>query len=98
MITRNEYIKNSRVLYADYYRQFATDEMRRAVVEFIGLDMIQASTDEHFNDIPLEKWDNMFPLVAIWTSEDVLTATGEFITPSFAVCVLKNIAHDLKEG
>ena len=98
MITRNDYLANSEKLHHDYYTQFATDDLKRAVVQHIGLDMIQASTDVHFNDIPLPRWDAMYPIFEMSANKDAMKAAGESMTLSTSVCVLKAIARELKEG
>ncbi len=96
MITRNDYI-NGKAAHNDYYSQFATDELKRAVVQHIGLDMIQASTDPAFNDILLERWDAMYPIFRMSVNKDAMKAAGESVTQATSVCVLKAIARQLKE-
>jgi len=55
-ITREEYMKNSE-LFQDYYLQFATPTVKAMVARLDNL--IHASKDEHFNDIPLVMWDRI---------------------------------------
>ncbi len=42
-----------------YYAQFVTADMLSYVAIVIGKDKIIASTDKHFNDIPLRHWDSL---------------------------------------
>jgi hypothetical protein len=46
-----------RVTFREYYEQFITPAVTHLVLWGIGRQAILASTDEHFNDIPLNKWD-----------------------------------------
>lgn len=97
-ITRAQYIADSREIHHAYFYQFATPVLQRAVVQCIGLDMIQASTDKSFNDIPMERWDRMYPLFVQNVDKEMVLAAGETVTPSLCVNTLKTIARELKEG
>lgn len=97
MITRSEYI-SGKAAHNDYYIQFATEELKQAVGQHIGLDAIQASTDPAFNDIFLVWWDNLYPAFRMLANKDAMKAAGESVTKSTSVCVLKAIARQLKEG
>lgn len=50
---------NGEYSHNEYYEQWVTDEMMDYVVSKIGADRLLGSTDEHFNDIPLPKWDGL---------------------------------------
>jgi hypothetical protein len=54
--TRKEYMAGE-VSHNDYEAQFVNAEVINYVLRGIGRDRILASKDEHFNDIPLAKWD-----------------------------------------
>ena len=54
--TRKEYMAG-KVSHNDYEAQFVNGEVINYVLRGIGRDRILASKDEHFNDIPLAKWD-----------------------------------------
>ena len=43
----------------EYYSQFVTDDIKQLVINSIGKEAIQRSTDPHLNDIPLVKWDRL---------------------------------------
>lgn len=60
--TRKEYMDNA-VTYRGYMLQFVTADLVALVDGRIGRASILASTDEHFNDIPLGKWDALAPAV-----------------------------------
>lgn len=41
----------------EYYKQFVNQAIINYVGRIIGIEIIKNSTDEHFNDIPLVRWD-----------------------------------------
>lgn len=57
VITRQQYMDNSKELHHAYWLQFATPETFSLVRSSIGVDRIKASTDPYMNDIPLARWD-----------------------------------------
>lgn len=59
MITRREYMADSKNLHRVYYGQFITEEMPYIIKQHIGLARLLASKDECFNDISIYKWDAM---------------------------------------
>lgn len=58
MKTRADYMAG-RISHEDYYSQFVTPAILETVAKSIGRDRIKASTDPHFNDIPLHLWDRV---------------------------------------
>lgn len=54
----------------------------------VSEEMLRGSTDEHFNDIPLAKWDNRHPTIS-------QKAAGLSWSMSDTVCVLKAVARRL---
>jgi len=58
MKTRQQYF-NGEISFSDYYLQFATDEMRKKVIDKIGIERIKKAIkiDENLNNIPLKEWD-----------------------------------------
>ena len=54
--SRSEYL-DGQVDHQKYYGQMVTQSIIQSVVSSIGVDKILDSKDEHFNDIPLSKWD-----------------------------------------
>ena len=63
-MTHEEYLELSRTgdslaAFHQYYGQFVTPYVTEVVRTYIGEDIIRASKDVHFNDIPLELWDKL---------------------------------------
>lgn len=56
IITRKSYLSGSST-HAEYYGQFDSPEVRRAILNVIPMSDLMASTDPHFNDIKLSHWD-----------------------------------------
>lgn len=56
IITRKSYLSGSSS-HAEYYGQFDSPEVRRAILNVIPMFDLMASTDPHFNDIKLSHWD-----------------------------------------
>lgn len=90
-------------LHQEYYIQFATERTRRLVAQTIGEARILASTDPHFNDIPLREWDIMEKRVKDTIDRKLLGAAegcepGSFIwSLSTAVCVAKCVAREMRD-
>lgn len=88
--TRAQYMANE-CTHQQYYEQFVTPGVRARVNACIGLDRIRASTDPHFNDIPLFLWDrahgNSFPS---------MKEAGDFLTLAGMVCIQKAYAQQIR--
>ena len=107
--TRNDYMLKV-CDHQTYYRQFVTSAVVRIVEQGIGRDAILTSTDEHFNDIPLRKWDalggysflgsKLIGRPSIPTSQLIAQANGEGwgISPSDCTCTFKQAAAMIREG
>ena len=54
--SRTEYLEGT-TDHQRYYGQMLNNEIIGSVIRSIGIDRILDSKDEHFNDIPLSKWD-----------------------------------------
>jgi hypothetical protein len=80
-----------------YYAQFVTEDIRERVRRDIGLERILRSVDEHFNDIPLRKWDILAGGFRTQLCAQELRLHGDFPTLAGAVCILKEAAKQLKE-
>jgi hypothetical protein len=95
MITRQEYLDNSRGKFHAYYGQFVTDRLREAVLSRFGLTKLQQAFEEDptFNTIPLRRWDR-FP-----TENYIDIANFKAINMSFSlsdkVCLAKNAARQI---
>jgi len=81
MFTRQDYLDN-KCTHREYYAQFVTLYIKAMVSNFIGINHIKASMDEHFNDIPLGLWDT-------------LRCGGKTLSDN--VCIAKEAAKQLKE-
>ncbi len=59
--TRQQYLAQSREpgAHRRYYAQLVNDRTIAAVVQAIGRTRLLASTDPHYNDIPLQVWDRL---------------------------------------
>jgi len=84
------------VTHEEYYRQFVTPGILYLVESRIGIDAVRASKDEHLNDIPLSKWDDMEPFARgiAWK----LKEAGDGWSKSANVCIAKQAARMLIEG
>lgn len=77
-----------------YYAQLVCASTIAYVVRTIGADVLRASTDKHFNDIPLAKWDrltNGLPLAMRYAD------LGDYPTLGGQVCVAKEAARQWVE-
>lgn len=99
---RSEYIdvtfRNGRqmtALHRKYYAQYVTDYVRGLVASRIGLEAIKNSKNEHFNDIPLPKWDALVPHLG---ASKALISNGDWLSLSTGVCIAKEAARQIKEG
>lgn len=87
----------------EYYTQFVTESLVKAVVSSIGKKKILASKDKHLNDIQLGLWDNLAPIVALHCASKVSEANASTsggvrcYSLSDMVCVAKAAARVFKE-
>jgi hypothetical protein len=108
MITRQAYLDGF-CSHREYYAQFVNDYIIAYVARQIGGQRLIESTNEHFNDIPLEEWDSLV-LVDMIHSEKYLesfeslwvddsTNPRKFGLPPFIffVCVAKEAARQYVE-
>lgn len=99
-MTRQEYLdsKDTRdVAYRTYYSQFVNNSIKKRVLWVIALDALLKSTDRHFNDISLERWDNVFCLIAPSDVAAKMHELGDYPTPAGLVCVAKEAARQIIE-
>lgn len=99
LITRAEYMADSKALHHAYFLQFATRATFDLVRRRIGVDAIRASTDPHLNDIPLRRWDELPIQYTINTSAK---GAAEGFPPgrygwcqSDSTCIAKAVAREL---
>jgi len=89
--SRDDYM-NKRCTHREYYAQFVNSWTKSVVVMRIGIDRLVNSSDEHLNDIPLEKWDSCRLMRNIKHTPD-----GEMVRMSLAegVCIGKEAARQI---
>lgn len=92
MFTRTQYLDRECSLTA-YYSQFVTDATKRVVKSYIGLRKLKNSTDEHFNDIPLQTWDSL----PIAYNRQAMESCGDYLTLAGHVCIMKEAARQILE-
>ena len=93
MFWRHDYV-NGKVTHRDYYGQFVTPEAKAIVTASIPVERLIASTDRHFNDIPLQKWDRM---PAPRSLNEKMKRCGDYLTLAGKVCILKEAAQQIVE-
>lgn len=100
MYTRSQYL-NGEVSHSEYFRQFVTSNVLAVVRNRIGEADIKASKDEHFNDIPLQRWDAIIgfngarPMSSLGLSS-LFNEAGEWATAAVLVCVMKQAAEMIR--
>ena len=77
-----------------YYGQFVTSGTISRVVNAIGADVLRASKDPHFNDIPLALWDRLVPGLP---GSGGFSKAGDYYTASGGVCLAKEAARQWLE-
>jgi hypothetical protein len=78
-----------------YYSQFVTPGTISRVVNAIGADVIRASKDPHFNDIPLALWDRLVPGLP---GSGGFSKAGDYYTAAGGVCLAKEAARQWLEA
>lgn len=96
MYTRQQYMANE-VTHQEYYGQFCSNSVIRLVTDRIGMDQILRSTNPHFNDIPLNQWDNLEPVIRMMVGSTLQKLNGQ-VSLSDCVCVAKAAARIIKEN
>lgn len=89
---------NNECTHEEFYTQFVTPYYVNVVLDQIGMDDILNSTNEHFNDIPLKKWDSISKCaMAAKIDYDKIKATGATYSLSTFTCILKQAAQMIKD-
>lgn len=91
--THQQYMYNE-CTHRQYYAQFVTENTKLRVKQVVGEAKIVASTDEHFNDIPLKTWDSVGSLQAVFGQ---LSECDDFLTFAGEVCINKEAAEQIRE-
>jgi hypothetical protein len=92
MITRKQYMAHE-VTHEQFYGQFVTPDILNAVELHLGVE-IARSTDAHFNDVPLWKWD-FLPIRQKAIIEAIRDA-GDYPSKAGFVCIAKEAARQIK--
>ncbi len=94
--TRQDYMGN-KCTHDEYYGQFGI-HMLKDVENCIGYKTIIHSTDKHFNNIPLRRFDNMQGIVVIRVGRLIGKANGNgCISLSDCVCTVKAACHMIRD-
>ena len=95
MKTRAQYM-NKECTHQEYYGQFG-EILIEVVSNCIGVERIQASTDPHFNDIPLIAWDRLHGVVGAICGRRLgeVNGTGGY-SLSDTVCAAKAAAQIIR--
>lgn len=103
-MTHEEYLELSRLgngieAFHLYYGQFVTPYVTEVVRTYIGEDIIRASKDMYFNDIPIKLWDKLVPLVrhGIASKNEKLNGMRA-VSMCECVCTLKTAAHIIRNS
>ena len=92
MINRADFMAD-KVTFEEYYNQFVDQKVITLVVDMIGADTILESRDEHFNDIPLAKWDAVGACLP-----DIKWPADDWSSRSGLVCIGKQAAAQYKRS
>jgi hypothetical protein len=96
LITRAQYMAGE-ATHNEYYDQFGK-LLIGSVRNVIGLERIAASRCEHFNDIPLHKWDAMESIVIHTCGPLIKKANGTGdVSLSDCACAAKSAARLIRE-
>lgn len=95
MFTRSQYLDGV-CTHNEYYAQFVNEPILDCVKGRIGVENIKKSTNKHFNDIPLRKWDDIIGITT--TQQKLMKELGESYTIAVGVCILKAAARIIKES
>ena len=106
MYTREDYMGNA-CTHQQYYSQFVTAGLMGLVRRSIGEERLLASTNPHFNDIPLAEWDRLSEITKQYINTKEWTAcenpsmigTGKYPwSLASNICILKAAAKIIVDG
>ena len=84
MNTRKDYL-NGICTHDEYYSQFVNAHTKSIVTCAFSMKQLKGSKDEHFNDIPLTKWDSLVPLLYV---SGLMEDCKDSLTTAGGVCIL----------
>ena len=104
LITRSQYLNAPTALgmtpaeaHRAYYAQFVGPGTVNLIVMQIGADRLMASTDPHFNDIPLDRWDRNHLLGRLPLARRLEDA-GDYPTTAGLLSIAKEAARQFVES
>ena len=106
-ITREEYLgatsQSAHRAHRAYYAQYVEAWVLEAVERNIGRERILKSTDPHFNDIPLRRWDALAAPLArpVPNGSGIhgkMAALGDHPSLAGMVSIYKEAARQIKEA
>ena len=85
------------LVYHNYYLQFSSHKLERLVLYAFDLKQLKKAyvVDKNLNNLSLKLWYNLFSQFRHLIDRDLIKSTGERLSVSTCVCILKNIAIDL---
>ena len=104
VLTREQYL-NGECSHDQYYSQFVTEKIKQIVANSIGIPVILACKDPHFNTIPLKRWDSLEPIIKIFVNTDKIRKAENWSDPTTypwslatSVCIAKQAAKHIKKN
>ncbi len=86
---------------AEFYSQWVDKYLIIAVASFVGIDEIQSSTCDNFNDIPMSIWTRLYhEIVTNRLASNNASGHIDNVFPSsllMNVCIYKEAARQLKQ-
>lgn len=95
MITRQQYL-NKEATHQEYYAQFVTPGIKQRVRHAFSIESLIDGKDDHFNNIPLEQWVSLLPVVPFEINSKIKQC-NDFATKAGVVCILKEAARQIVE-
>ena len=91
---------NKECTYDDYISQFVDEGVKRRVLQLFKIEELMNSTDQHFNDLPLTRWDRLtgYGMKGIKQRADIyqkIRDAGDSPTYSIYTAIYKMAARQL---
>ena len=95
MITREDFVSGKNTFH-EYYSQFVTEAIKRAVLRQITMEKLLESTDPDLNDIALKRWE----VIPANVNYAAIRAAGDVNAQTISnfICVVKTAAKQLIES
>lgn len=97
MKTRADYMAK-KCSHREYYGQFVTEAIKGMVLSAFTLEELLNSNDEHLNDLPLSRWDQLAGGMGSTLKDRALREAGDFSSLGSSVCILKEAARQIIEA